>query len=301
MSNTIVGPDCSYTNLQYLSEGDYGQVVSGVQEPGGRLIAIKKINKKQNAVRIATEILAGQRLKNVEGVVPFRTHFETSNHHWLVFDFAPGHDLYHSMAESEFRPMHERVVRVILSQLATALGKIHEKGVAHKDIKLENVIWDNVERKASFIDFGLCVLDKEFSTDYAGSKEYAAPELLAGTGPYCPKRADVWALGVTIFALLFGVFPFSYKEDNFSLEAPSFPDHIKVPPEAADLLSKMLEFNAAKRIDIQGILAHKFMKKGSTRMPIMTPRSPTLGSPRALSCHGSRSTSPIHDLAPASL
>jgi hypothetical protein len=92
----------------------------------------------------------------------------------------------------------------------------HIAGVAHRDLKLENVLL-NAEGKLKLIDFGLShVYPVNRSTgfvdrskplrDVCGSKSYAAPEVLAAKG-YDGFAADMWSLGVCLFAMLSGFFP----------------------------------------------------------------------------------------------
>jgi serine/threonine protein kinase len=50
----------------------------------------------------------------------------------------------------------------------------------------------------TLIDFGLSIVDGDFTTDFAGSTEYACPELLLSRNSYSSRAADVWAAGVTV-------------------------------------------------------------------------------------------------------
>lgn len=80
----------------------------------------------------------------------------------------------------------------------------HSKGVAHRDLKCENILLDK-KGQVKIIDFGFGrgnlepVKDKYLrSTTYCGSYAYACPEILQGI-PYVPQLSDVWSMGVILF------------------------------------------------------------------------------------------------------
>lgn len=91
---------------------------------------------------------------------------------------------------------------------------MHNKGVCHRDIKLENLLLD--------INFNLQVTDFGFSTylnpegklfDCKGTPGYMAPELFLNKG-YDGTKTDVFALGIVLFALLLGRPPFHIADPN---------------------------------------------------------------------------------------
>lgn len=142
------------------------------------------------------------------------------------------------------------------------------------DIKLENIMATAGSKPTvSLIDFGLCHHFKgsDVCSDFAGSREYAAPELLLSKMNFSATQVDVWALGVTIFALLYGVFPFSFDADEQAeIERtgihprPHFPANVtRISTEAMDLLSKMMESDPTKRISMREVKNHPFLKSKS--------------------------------------
>jgi len=111
--------------------------------------------------------------------------------------------------------MPEEVARGFLRQLLAGVKHCHDNGIAHRDLKLENVLLTK-EGVVKVIDFGLSHQYKATSdgtydrsvplTDTCGSKSYAAPEVLAARG-YDGYAADMWSIGVSLFAMLSGFFP----------------------------------------------------------------------------------------------
>lgn len=97
--------------------------------------------------------------------------------------------------------------------MANGLQYCHEKGVLHRDIKPQNIIFDS-NHVAKLIDFGVSkVLESPESPDLLkqteGTYHFMAPEACdPDVDSYSGKAADVWALGVTAYALLFNKCPF---------------------------------------------------------------------------------------------
>lgn len=103
-------------------------------------------------------------------------------------------------------------------QIIDALAFMHSKGIAHCDIKLSNILIDAYDR-VKICDFGLSHYikeDAESDRRIRGTLNYMAPEVILGV-EYCPFKADVWALGVTLYALISNQFPFTGKDHHSML------------------------------------------------------------------------------------
>jgi len=204
----------SYLLTHTLGVGLFGEVflASSCNAPGH--FALKRINKlssRYNKYRVQNEVQAGELLSH-DGIVKFLHYFEKTKHFCLVFELIEGLSLIEVMEERNFEPFEERMTCSIVGQLVAALAYCHSKGVAHRDIKLDNILLTE-SGTAKLIDFGLCELDaeKKLCNDAVGSIEYCAPEVLQGRR-YSAFKADVWSCGVVAFALLFGEFPFSDED-----------------------------------------------------------------------------------------
>ncbi|PRP86403.1 hypothetical protein PROFUN_05322 [Planoprotostelium fungivorum] len=259
-----------YSHLRYVNHGSYGHIISALQTPGDARVILKRIMKRDKQIAVSAEIQAGIKLKDVEGVCKLYNHFETPQHHWLVFERAPGMDLFQHLEQRQFKPFDERTARHIIRQTATILQQIHAHGCAHRDVKLENIMYCSVTRTITFIDFGLATLDPNWSHHSVGSVEYASPETLHAPS-YSPVIADVWALGVTSYALLCGLFPFTVCETDLHRcrltgyhPPPTFLD-TNLPPKAEQLLRGMLEVDPLKRMSLSQVLAHPFLQKSPTK------------------------------------
>ena len=102
-----------------------------------------------------------------------------------------------------------------MSQLLDAIEYTHESGIVHRDIKPENILIDK-DMNLKLIDFGYAA-NKNISelTSFCGTPTFMAPEILRRDF-YKGKEVDIFALGVTLFWLMFGGFPFeeAKREDE---------------------------------------------------------------------------------------
>lgn len=86
---------------------------------------------------------------------------------------------------------------------------IHRNHVAHRDIKLENIRFNNVTGTVKLLDFGFASFyaPKHFLETNCGSPCYASPEIYDNK-PYDPQLVDIWSLGVCLFGMVTGCLPF---------------------------------------------------------------------------------------------
>ncbi len=105
--------------------------------------------------------------------------------------------------------MHEIEAKYLFKQVVSALYYCHQRNVTHRDIKLENILLNEAKTQVKLIDFGFstCIPNDKKIKLFCGTPSYMAPEIVSKK-EYCGPPADVWALGVLLFALLCGRFPF---------------------------------------------------------------------------------------------
>ena len=92
----------------------------------------------------------------------------------------------------------------------------HEKRVAHRDIKLENLLLDE-DGSLKIADFGLCnwMLDGVPLTTHCGSPDYAAPEIVQSLA-YDGAKVDAWSCGIILYIFLVGTLPFGGPDGDNS-------------------------------------------------------------------------------------
>lgn len=179
-------------------------------------------------------------------------------------------------------------IRRIFRQVVAGVHTMHSLGYVHKDLKLENMLV-NDEGSVMLCDFGFSTKyqrGKATLCDNLGSLHYAAPELWLRQA-YEGPEVDVWALGVCLFILATGCFPFGGKtaaeiyhniETLTALELP-FPRRGLESPALKDLIRKMLTFDRTKRITLMEVSTHPFLCK-PLEMPLVIKDDSVLCSPR---------------------
>jgi len=119
---------------------------------------------------------------------------------------------------TQFGVMDDIRSRVVLEQLCDALAYLHSLDVVHGDIKLENVMFKDVNMIESLklVDFGSVEIQgnavghsNTVTSCFGGTLPYQAPEILSGDQSYPTKSSECWSVGILMYILLIGKFPFS--------------------------------------------------------------------------------------------
>ena len=162
--------------------------------------------------------------------------------------------------------LSEKDAKIFIKQILAAVGFIHELGIAHRDIKLDNILIDHNFR-IKLGDFGLCMdCSKEgIAKDKCGSPYYAAPEILM-RNEYDPLKADMWALGVVIFILTTGTYPWTMTKDKAQLYYEiqccryHIPDHYSLLLK--NLIQSLMHPLPDMRPDSKQLYEHPWLNEG---------------------------------------
>jgi serine/threonine protein kinase len=150
---------------------------------------------------------------------------------FLILEYCPGGSLLDVVRRDG--PLHGAALHQTCRSILDGLIFIHERGCAHLDLKPANVLIDRFGRP-KLADFGLAQF---FSTDHpetmrrAGTLAFIPPEVLNSTGAYDPFKADVWAFGITAFALAAGKPPWP-AESSQGLSDAIMTCDIEFPQDA---------------------------------------------------------------------
>ena len=200
-----------------IGKGAMGMVYLGHDEKIGRTVAIKTMvlsddleadERAEVKERFFREAEAAGRLDHPNIVTVYDVG-EEEDLAYIAMDYLKGKDLTaYSSSPKVLLPVSE--VFHIVSSVAMALNYAHQHHVVHRDVKPANIIYDSRKRVAKITDFGVaCLTDasKTRTGTVMGSPYYMAPEQLAGKR--VDGRADLFALGVTLYQLLTGELPFT--------------------------------------------------------------------------------------------
>ena len=151
-------------------------------------------------------------------------------------------------------------VRKIVRCIAEAISHLHGKGIAHRDIKLANVLLKK-DFTIKLADFGFAKesgQEEDMMRTYCGTPITMAPEILQGK-PY-DKKCDIWSLGVILFQLIFGKLPFPIDQgyvvfiNKVTNEKVKIPSNPKISESLVELLFGCLERDQFKRYSIEEFL-----------------------------------------------
>jgi serine/threonine protein kinase len=162
--------------------------------------------------------------------------------------------------------------KILVGQVALGLAYIHDKGIIHKDLKLENILLKRHSPRlvlAKIADFGFAKELKpgktEFSeTEHPGTETYMAPELLSAPGETYPVSfaSDVYALGITIARIVLkGEHPFSSNRirRQISMIKGLVPPNLQnLSWDLIDLILKLTEKDPGKRPEMTLVLRHPY-------------------------------------------
>ena len=147
---------------------------------------------------------------NSENTVNFYRRLD--NEEYIIFELEScSEDLSHYMSENSELKHEKTFFKQIILDIAKALKTLHDKGIMHRDIKPSNIFIknedDDEEKKIVKLgDFGCSIYIKDNTSEPIGTIVYSAPEIIKNIE--YDEKCDLWSLGVTLFELYFGVFPY---------------------------------------------------------------------------------------------
>ncbi len=209
-----------YALERELGRGEMGIVYLGKDPKTNRQVAIKSLNfaqfdKRELSVikeRFFREAETAGRL-NHPNIVTIYDVGDERDLAFIAMDYIPGCDMSAFVKEEDLLPAKTAINCII--KVAIALDYAHKQGVVHRDIKPGNIIYNQESDLIKVTDFGIARIMDTANTrtgTILGSPAYMSPEQLSGSK--VNGTADLFSLGVTLFQLLTGEFPF--KGDNIA-------------------------------------------------------------------------------------
>lgn len=209
---------------------------------------VKKINMKPIEMIQQRREIEVLKMCQHPNIIKLLDIFENSDNYFIVIEYMEGKDLFDYIQKRNFL-LPETRVKHLVCQLITATRYIHDFGIVHRDLKLENIMMSDVTNNAKpkLVDFGLAriISPNETANEPFGTLGYVAPEVLKKK-PYS-FSCDVWSIGCIMHALLTGSLPFDHEsqretirmtlEDVLKLDDPCW---VTISSVCKDLVLKML-------------------------------------------------------------
>ena len=250
-----------------LGCGNFGTAKLMRRRATGELVAIKYIERGGRIDENVKRELVNHCLLRHPNIVRFIECALTERHLAIVMEYASGGELFDRVLRSPNGRFTEGEARYFFQQLISGVAYCHAKGVAHRDLKLENALLDGgAVPRLKICDFGYsknAFIDSDPKST-VGTPAYIAPEVLERKA-YDGKTADVWSCGVTLFVMLCGRYPFEDRRRPKDFRSTitkirncdyAVPSGVVLSEGCMDLIRRIFVIDTARRIDMPGIQAH---------------------------------------------
>ena len=156
-----------------------------------------------------------------------------------------------------------KLLTIIFKQIFSAFDYIHKKNIAHRDIKLENILLTK-NNEIKIIDFGFGMYNprNHLQKFFCGTPNYMAPEIIMKK-EYDGQMADVWSLGVLIYKLFCADFPFKGKNEKElykQIIRGKYKIKEYVPDYVKSIIEKTIKIKPKERITCEEILLSHWLK-----------------------------------------
>jgi len=267
-----------YRLMSKIGEGSYGEVFLAFDNHKQSEVAIKlfKLENEMMVRNFHKEVETSTRLMIHSRVVSLIDSFsfthERKNYAVMVMEKMDC-DLIDFIMQRGKLP--EKLVKKITYDLCSALHFAHSIGIYHLDVKPDNILlsidrstFSNSTITAKICDFGFSTSEKRISSPRNiafGSSEYLALECLGATDfPIISEKLDIWSIGVTIFTMITGLFPFVIEKSSNTILQNSFNiinEYCERNSQCRDLLDRIFNLNPQSRPSVEEILHHPWLQE----------------------------------------
>ncbi|GAA6031783.1 hypothetical protein JCM8097_001988 [Rhodosporidiobolus ruineniae] len=223
----------TYEIKKQLGQGTFGKVVSAVERPSGKKVALKiirNVHKYQEAAKTEIRVLSKLSINDPDGskkCIKLDSSFDFFGHTCLVtpllscsvFDF---------LKENNYEPFPLSHVQSFARQLLTSLAYVHGNAMIHTDLKPENILLedntsDEIPGKRGkprkilrntgiqLIDFGSATFENDYHATVVSTRHYRAPEIILGMG--WSYACDMWSIGCILVEFITGEALFQTHEN----------------------------------------------------------------------------------------
>ena len=263
-----------------LGAGSFGSVYVGLL-PNGRFVAVKELELADDATGTNAEIQVHEKLVHPNIIRYLHSYINattTPKKLCMVLEFVTGGSVTSLMKTLPDGRLPLSVVRVYARHMFLALEYLHANGVAHRDIKGDNLLISMDSGVAKLADFDQAKVMvthgtlRKAATTLSGTPYWMSPEVVTDDQGYNPYKADIWSAGCTVGEMITGKVPWMPMANVMNImnklaQSKGWPDAIPKDPvvlgsqDAVDFLDLCFNRDPTKRPDAKTLLQHPFLKE----------------------------------------
>lgn len=242
-----------FDTIQTIGKGGFGHVLKVNHQATSEIYALKVIDKAEvirlKATKQCKDEISIHSILDSPYITQCFYAWQTKRHLYILMELAEGGDLFCLWCRQRQFPVD--LVKFYLAEIAVGLDYLHTCGIIFRDLKLENILIDKFEH-ALISDFGLSKKLEvgQRTRTICGTMQYMAPEILGG---YLYNHAvDYWALGIIMYTLLMGNYPFMSEKNHIqmyhkvSTTGPTYSKQLEI--HTISLMNALLNPNQQQRI-----------------------------------------------------
>lgn len=263
-----------YKDIGILSQNRNSTIRLSIHNKTGERVVMKILNKSsftdpKKRLLLYREIRTLQALGDQKHITQLYEVIDSGDRIWVVIEYAAGGELFDFVRAKA--PLVESAAREIFRPIVRIVAYMHSINIVHRDLKLENLLLDTSGR-ILLADFGFSRrYDPEngLVESICGTPHYSPPEIIKGL-PHNPIYVDSWSLGVILYMLFYGCFPFNscsipellQSIINAEITLPVQPSDL-----AVDLFNRLLVADPSKRLSPAEIMKHPWFNKNHLPHP----------------------------------
>lgn len=249
---------------QQIGSGAFSNVYKSTNTIDNKVYAVKVVQKDTlqdiTVDVIYNEIKIHERIIH-PNIIRMYNHYEDEKNIFCFLEIVNGVTLYSKVKGG----LSEREAFQLFIQVAKSIKFCHDNKIIHRDIKLENFLLDPQTNILKLCDFGWAAEltdEQPLRATICGTTDYMAPEMIKEKA--YDYSVDIWAMGILLYELLHGYSPFGNSDDYTEVfkNVLKFNFHIdkEITNNCKDLLLKLLGSEPEKRIKVDGVMSHPWMR-----------------------------------------
>eukprot|EP01083_Nonionella_stella_P317197 1153661_1 len=230
--------------------------------------ALKELSKndKYNESLFAKEIQLLQLLNNNVNVVDFYAAYQTKVNYFIATTYCSGGTFLDRVLG--MKKFSEQTAIKYIYIILSAVDYMHSRGIVHRDLKLNNMVFDKVGDDAilKIIDFGDgdVVSDKASYKELVGTLYYLSPECKRARKGWEVKKSDMWSIGIICYILLSGKLPFSGSSQGETVKFIQkakfqWPENVELSDSCKSFIKSLLTKSTKRRLSAKEALKHEWI------------------------------------------